>query len=116
MPMPSFLETLSRIQSANQNELTKIAYKMINVMKHFATDFQEFKASTAERIDNIECLYYEKMLWDMTVQRKYTKQLLLLQNENNTLMMESESLPKITELLSVQEINTHEINDNAVNS
>ena len=27
-PIPSFLETLSRIQSAEQDELTKIAYEM----------------------------------------------------------------------------------------
>ena len=53
-PMPSFLETPSRIQSADQNELTEIPYEMINVMEHFVTDFQEFKASTAERIDKIE--------------------------------------------------------------
>ena len=63
--MPSFLETPSRIQSANQNELTKIAYKMINVMEHFVTDFQEFKTSTAERI-NKQSVYYGKMLRDMT--------------------------------------------------
>ena len=62
MLMPPFLEKLSRIQSANQSHLTKIAYKMINVMDDFAPDFQEFKASTAERIDKIEHLYYEKML------------------------------------------------------
>ena len=37
-PMPSFLETPSRIQSADQNELTEIAYEMINVMEHFVTD------------------------------------------------------------------------------
>ena len=43
--MPSFLEILPRIQSADQNELTEIAYEMINVMEHFVTDFQEFKAS-----------------------------------------------------------------------
>ena len=43
--MPSFLETPPRIQSADQNELTEIAYEMINVMEHFVTDFQEFKAS-----------------------------------------------------------------------
>ena len=61
MLMPPFLEKLSRIQSANQSHLTKIAYKMI-VMDDFATDLQEFKASTAERIDKIEHLYYEKML------------------------------------------------------
>ena len=53
-PLPSFLETPSRIQSADRNELTEIAYEMINVMEHFVTDFQEFKASTAERIDKIE--------------------------------------------------------------
>ena len=52
--MPSFLEIPPRIQSADQNELTEIAYEMINVMEHFVTDFQEFKASTAERIDKIE--------------------------------------------------------------
>ena len=50
-PLPSFLETPSRIQSADRNELTEIAYEIINVMEHFVTDFQEFKTSTAERID-----------------------------------------------------------------
>ena len=35
--MPSFLETLSRIQSMNQNKLTEIAYEIINVMEHFVT-------------------------------------------------------------------------------
>ena len=44
-PMPSFLETPSIIQSVDQKELTEIAYEMINVMEHFVTDFQEFKAS-----------------------------------------------------------------------
>ena len=33
-PMPSFLETQPRIQSADQNELIEIAYKMINVMEN----------------------------------------------------------------------------------
>ena len=44
-PMPSFLEIPSRIQSADRNELNATAYEMINVMEHFVTDFQEFKAS-----------------------------------------------------------------------
>ena len=39
-PMPPFIETPSRIQSADQNKLTGIAYEMINVMDHFVTDFQ----------------------------------------------------------------------------
>ena len=65
-PMSSFLETPPSIQSANQNEFTEITYKMINVMELFVTDFQEFKASTAKRIDKIERVYYGKMLWDMT--------------------------------------------------
>ena len=65
-PMSSFLETLPSIQSADQNEFTEITYKMINVMELFVTDFQEFKASTAKRIDKIERVYYGKMLWDMT--------------------------------------------------
>ena len=51
-PMLSFL----RIQSADQNELTEIAYKMINVTEHFTTDFQQLKANIAERIDKIERL------------------------------------------------------------
>ena len=55
-PVPSFLETPPRIQSADQNELTKIASEIINVMEDFVTDFQEFKASAAERIDKIERL------------------------------------------------------------
>ena len=54
--MPSFLETLSRIQSADQNELTEIGYKMINVMEHFITDFQQFKAIIAGVIGKMECL------------------------------------------------------------
>ena len=51
MPIPSFFETPMRIQSADQNKLTEISYEMINVTDHFATDFQEFKTSTAERIE-----------------------------------------------------------------
>ena len=42
IPMPSFLETPPRIQSADQNQLTQIVYKIINIMEHFVTDFQEF--------------------------------------------------------------------------
>ena len=72
--MPSFLETPSRIQSADQNELTEIAYdEMINVMEHFVTDFQEFKASTAERIDKIERLLWENVTGHDTVQTEYIK-------------------------------------------
>ena len=48
-PMSSFLETPSKIQSTDQNKRTEIAYEMINVMEHFVTDFQEYKANTAER-------------------------------------------------------------------
>ena len=51
---PSFSETPSRIQSADQNKLTEIACEIINVMEHFATDLQEFKANTAGRVDKIE--------------------------------------------------------------
>ena len=51
-----------------------------------------------------------------TVQTEYIKQKIeLLQNENNRLRMESESLLKVIELLSVQQINTHEANDNIGN-
>ena len=47
---------------------------------------------------------------------EYIKQQVeLLQNENNRLRMESESLLKVIELLSVQQINTHEANDNTEN-
>ena len=115
-PMPSFLETPPRIQSVDQKELTKIAYEMINVMEHFVTDFQEFKASTAEKIHKIERLLWENVTGHETVQTEYIKQQVeLLQNENNRLRMESESLLKVIELLSVQQINTHEANDNTEN-
>ena len=40
-PMPSFLETPSKIHSDKQNELTEINYEIIDVTEHFATDFQE---------------------------------------------------------------------------
>ena len=94
-PMPSFLEIPPRIQSVDQKELTKIAYEMINVMEHFVTDFQEFKASTEERIDKIERLSWENVIGHDTRQTKYIKQQVeLLQNENNRLRMESESLLK----------------------
>ena len=50
------------------------------------------------------------------VQTQYIKQQVeLLQNENNRLRMESESLLKGIELLSVQHINTHEANGNTEN-
>ena len=73
-PMPSFLETPSIIQSVDQKELTEIAYEMINVMEHFVTDFQEFKASNTEKIDKIERLSGENIMGHETVQTKYTKQ------------------------------------------
>ena len=115
-PMPSFLEKPSRIQSADQNELTKIACEMINVMEHFVTDFQEFKASTAERIDKIERLSRENVMGHDTVQTEdINQQVELLQNENNRLRVESKLLLKIIELLSVQQINTHEHNNNTEN-
>ena len=72
--MSSFLETSSRIQSANQNELTKIVYEIINVMEHFVNDFQKFKASTAERIDKIERLSLENVMEHDTVQTEYIQQ------------------------------------------
>ena len=51
-----------------------------------------------------------------TVQTEYIKQqVVLLQNENNRHRMESESLLKVIVLLSVQQINTHEANDNTEN-
>ena len=115
-PMPSFSETPSRIQSADRNELTEIACEMINVMDDFVTDFQEFNASTTERIDKIERLSWENAMGHDTVQTEYIKrQVELLQNESNRLRMESESLLKVIELLSVQQINTHEANDNTEN-
>ena len=96
--MPSFLETPSRIQSADQDELIEIAYEMINVTEHFATDFQEFKASTAGRIDKIERLIWENVMEHDTVQTDDMKQQVeLLQNENNRPQMESESLLKLIE-------------------
>ena len=89
---------------------------MVNGMEHFVTDFQEFKANTAERIDKIERLLWGNIMGNDTMQTEYIKQQVgLLQNENNGLRIESESLLKIIELLSVQQINTHEANDNTEN-
>ena len=76
---------------------------MVNVTEHFASDFQEFKASTAERINKIERLIWENVIGHVTVQTEDMKQQVeLLKNENNRLRMESESLLKAIELLSVQ--------------
>ena len=51
-----------------------------------------------------------------TVQTEDMKQQVeLLQNENNRLRMESESLLKVIEFLSVQQINTREIKDSTEN-
>ena len=89
---------------------------MINVMEHFVTDFQEFKASTAKRIDKVEHLLCKNAMGHDTVQTENIKQQVeLLQNENSRLRIESESLLKVIKLLSVQQINTHEINDNTEN-
>ena len=102
--MRSFLETLLRIQLANQNKPTKIAHEMIIVMEHFATDFQKLKASTAEKIDKTELLLWENVMGHDTVQTEDMKQQVeLLEKENNRLRMESESLFKVIELLSVQQ-------------
>ena len=101
--MRSFLETLLRIQLANQNKPTKIAHEMIIVMEHFATDFQKLNASTAEKIDKTELLLWENVMGHDTVQTEDMKQQVeLLEKENNRLRMESESLFKVIELLSVQ--------------
>ena len=76
---------------------------MVNVTEHFASDFQEFKASTAERINKIERLIWENVIGHDTVQTEDMKQQVeLLKNENNRLRMESESLLNTIELLSVQ--------------
>ena len=115
-PIPSFLETPSKIQSDDQNELNEIAYEMINITEHFATDFQEFKASITEKIDKIQLFIWENVMCYDTVQTEDMKQQVqLLQNENNRVRMESESLLKVIELLSVQQINTREINNNTEN-
>ena len=47
---------------------------MINVMEHFVTNFQEFKTSTAERIDKIEGLLWENVMGHDTIQTEYIKQ------------------------------------------
>ena len=51
-----------------------------------------------------------------TVQAEYMKQQVkLLQNENNKLRIKTESSRKVLELLSVQQMNTREINGNTGN-
>ena len=82
--------------TVDQNELTEIAYEIINVTEHFATDFQEFKTSTIERIDKIELLILENVTGHKTVKIEDIKQQVeLLQNKNSRPRMESESLLKI---------------------
>ena len=71
--MPSFLESPSRMQSADQNELTEITYEMINVMEHFVTDFQELKANTVEMLAKIKRLLWENIMGFDTVQTEYIK-------------------------------------------
>ena len=86
---------------------------MINITEHYTTDFQELKTSTAGKINKIERLIWENVMGHDTVQSEDMKQQVeLLKNENNRLRIESESLLKVIELLSVQQINTRETNDN----
>ena len=81
--LPSLLEAPSRIQLSHKIELTEITCELINLTEHFATDFQEFKASSAQRIDKIECLSWENVMGHDTVETKDMKeQVKLLQNEN----------------------------------
>ena len=67
------VEMESRIQSPDQNELTEITYKMT---KYFPTDFQEFKANTAEKIDKIACLIWENVMGYDTVQTEDMKSII----------------------------------------
>ena len=73
---------------------------MINLVEHFAFDFQELKASTSERIDTMEHLIWENVMGQDTVKTENMKQQVkqqveLLQNENNRLWLASESLLKV---------------------
>ena len=88
---------------------------MINLVEHFAFDFQELKASTSERIDTMEHLIWENVMGHDTVKTENMKQQVkqqveLLQNENNRLWLASESLLKVIGQLSDQQINTCKIN------
>ena len=89
---------------------------MINVTEHFATDIQEFKASTTERVDKIEHLLLENIMEYETVKKKRKKK--RWNNQQSCykmkvrLEMEAEYLLKVIELLSVQQINTRETNGN----
>ena len=44
---------------------------MINFTEHFATDFQKFKTSTAEKIDEIERLILENVIGHDSTNRRY---------------------------------------------
>ena len=72
-PMPSFLETPSRTQWPDQNELTEITYEMI-VTDHIATNLQELKANTAKKIDKIERLIWGCVMGHDTVRTEDMKQ------------------------------------------
>ena len=56
------MEAPSKIQSADQKELTKIAYEIINVTEQFATVFQEFK-TIDKRIGKVECTILENKIY-----------------------------------------------------
>ena len=56
------MEAPSKIQSADQKELTKIAYEIINVTEQFVTVFQEFK-TIDKRIDKVECTILENKIY-----------------------------------------------------
>ena len=70
---------------------------MINLVEHFAFDFQELKASTSERIDTMEHLIWENVMGQDTenMKQQVKQQVELLQNENNRLWLASESLLKV---------------------
>ena len=90
---------------------------MINVTEHFATDFQELKSSSTERIDKIERLILENVAEYETKDMKHEvktkdmkQQIELFQNGHNRLKVETESLFKVIELLSAHQINIRKIN------
>ena len=92
---------------------------MINVTEHFATDFQELKSSSTERIDKIERLILENVAEYETKDMKHEvktkvmeQQIELFQNGHNRLKVETESLFKVIELLLAHQINTGKIHGN----
>ena len=94
------MEIVQNKQNVKWKEWKSVTQKSATRLSAF--DFQEFKMTSAARIDRIERLILEIVKRHDTVKTDDIKQQIeWLQNEYNRFRMKSESLLKIIALLSV---------------